>query len=271
MDDLVYLLSRAWTVGAVLAALAAFPYVVGPVLIKFTQRMRANPNLQSFDPVEEPPPGEVAAFFAKNVAEFESVGFRVVDYVLLLDHVPNVTGLFVLVENRESNDLAIAALVYAMQESPMGSKIRLRNQHVEFSTELVDGSEIDTNNNDIESCFSSVPHKRVLQFTETLDAARLFRYHQLAIDEFGSASKRPLPPTEELLDEVGKGIHKEMADQVPTGMLYLDRSGEYFRMTWKGAILMTWKNLWPVTALRRAGRARRARSLIERWTQQGLV
>jgi hypothetical protein len=250
---------------------AAFPYVAGPILIKFTQRMRAYPNLQPFDPDQEPPPGQVATYFAERVAELESVGFRVVNYVLLPDQIPNVTALFVLVENRESSDLGMAALMYGMQEGPGGKAIQMQNQHVEFSTEMIDGTEIDTNNSRIESGFSRVTHKRVFQFDPTLDAARLFYYHQRVVDEFGTAGKRPLPPTEELLNVVGQSMHKEMADQVPLGMLYLDGAREYFRMTWKGAILMTWKNLWPVTALRRAARARRARGLIERWTQQGLV
>lgn len=271
MDDLSYLLTKAPIAGAVLAAMAALPYVVGPILIKFIWRMRANPNLQPFDPAQEPPPTEVAAFFAKSVAEFESVGFRVVNYVLLHDQLPNASALFVLVENRKSNCLGMAALMFAMQESPTGKKVQMQKQYVEFSTELVDGSVIDTNNSRTESAFSPVPHKRVFQFAQTLDAAQLFRYHQRAVEEFGGAAKRPLPPTEKLLDEVCKGMHKEMADQTPVGMLYLDCSAEYYRMTWKGAILMTWKNLWPITAVRCAGRARRARSLIERWTRQGLV
>jgi len=33
--------------------------------------------------------------------------------------------------------------------------------------------------------------------------------------------------------------------------MYLDGAGEYFRLTWKGAILGAWRSIWPVSLVRR--------------------
>jgi hypothetical protein len=39
--------------------------------------------------------------------------------------------------------------------------------------------------------------------------------------------------------------------QQERGYMYLDNTGEYFRLTWKGAILGGWRSVWPVSLLRR--------------------
>jgi hypothetical protein len=55
---------------------------------------------------------------------------------------------------------------------------------------------------------------------------------------------------------------EELEDAARAGYMALSPDGETYRPTWKGAFLMTWKQLWPAKGILRAARDRTARRLI---------
>lgn len=249
----------AWPI-AVIAGLFALQYVLGPVLIRYTQTMKASPTLVTFDPEVQPAPAAVQSFLDATEADLWDCGFEAVAHVALPDVLPNVQSIVVIMVRPESNDAAMAATMFGT-----GGGTTVRKFHVEFSTDFTDGFEVSTMNSTEESVFRPLPHKKVLQCDFVRDPARLWRIHERAVREFGTGPKIPVPDQEEAVERFRASLHKEFTDQVAVGWLYFDEENDVFRPTWKGACLMTWKLCWPVSWFRRMRRRKRAMQMLEEW------
>lgn len=239
----------------------ALPFVLGPFLIKYTQKMKQEPTLIPFDPDERPAPPVVQEFLTNVEAELWGCGFEVLEHVAVPDLVPNVKAIFTLFGRPESDDLAMAVAAFGSSGGPT----IMRKYYVEFATEFADGFVLCTNNSTDEPAYRPLPHKRALQFDRVRNAADLWRIHERATKEFGTGPKRPMPPKAAALDRLRVGMLKEQTDQVAVGWLWHDEQYEAFRPTWKGACLMTWKLAWPVSAYRRALRRKNAKRLLQEW------
>lgn len=266
-----------WSVAGIVLA----PYVLGPVLVHTTQKIRREPTLIAFDPDEQPAPRAVQEFLDKTAAALRGCGFEVLAHVVLPDLVPNVKALFVLLSRPASNDNAVAVALFASEAAVLQKLVRtaatrysylvpeprapLRKSYVEFATDYADGLELCTNNNSEESAYRRLPHRVVLQPDFIEDPAELWRFHERATRELGTGPKQPCPSPDEALDHLRDAMVKEQNEQVDVGWLWFDEDSAAFRPSWKGACLITWKLCWPVAALRRAARRRRARRLLHEW------
>jgi hypothetical protein len=248
-----------WLV-AIVIGVVVLPYVLGPLLIRFTHKTRRNPTLITYDPDERPAPESVQEFLDEVEAALWGCGFEVLGHVAVPDLVPNVKAIFVLMARLESNDNAMAVAAFG---EAAGSSVR--KFYVEFATDYADGFELNTNNTSDESAFRPLPHKRTLQFDFVKDAADLWRIHERATRQFGTGPKKASPTRRTTVERIQSGMLKENTDQVEVGWLWYDEGAEAFRPTWKGACLMTWKLCWPISALRRAARRQRARRLLREW------
>ncbi len=258
-------LAPSMQIGLILLVLVTCAYLLLPLVIKATQKFRAEPSLDIFDPEINPIPQAAVEFFESTAREMEQVGFSIVEDVLVPNQVPNAISVFALFENSMEQDQAIAAVIWGFTEQGNIKTILLRNDHVEFVTEFDDGSEIDTNNTE-DCAFAPVSHKTVLRFPNVKRPSRLYRVHQRAVEEFATGKKkRRLPATEQLIEELKRGVTKELHDQIATGFLYLDSTQQYYLPTFKGAYLMSWKQMWPMTFVGRAIRRRRATRLLREW------
>lgn len=249
----------AWPI-AVIFGLFALQYVLGPVLIRYTQSMRASPTLVTFDPEVQPAPPAVQQFLDSTEAELWDHGFESVAHVALPDVVPNVKSIIVVMVRPESDDAAMAATMFGT-----GAGANIRKFHVEFSTDFADGFEVATTNSTEESVFKPLPHKKVVQCDFIRDPVHLWRVHERAVKEFGTGPKVPVPTQDEAVERLRASLRKEFTDQVAVGWLYFDEENDVFRPTWKGACLMTWKLCWPVGWIRRMRRRKRAQQLLEEW------
>lgn len=249
------------TAFVVVIGLVALPFVLGPLLIRFTQKMKRSPTLIAFDPDDRPAPAAVQSYLDDVEAALWSCGFEVFEHVAMPDLAPNVKAIFTLLGRPESDDLAMAVAAFG----ETGGLTVLRKYYVEFATDFADGFELCTNNSADESAYCPLPHKKVLQFDRVKTAADLWRVHDRAAKEFGTGPKRPIPAKTAALDRLRAGMLKENTDQVAVGWLWYDEAADAFRPTWKGACLMTWKLAWPVSAYRLALRRKRSRRLLEEW------
>jgi hypothetical protein len=64
-------------------------------------------------------------------------------------------------------------------------------------------------------------------------------------------SKPELPPRGQEIAELKRRLERFGPRQQERGYMFLDGGGEYFRLTWKGAILGAWRSIWPISLLRR--------------------
>jgi hypothetical protein len=110
-----------------------------------------------------------------------------------------------------------------------------------------------------------MPGEYTTKFWSIGDIQRLYRIHQALADRFCEHGR----PVEQLDSEYDGNVVKYVADavldrsfrdQVGTGYLAEDSDG--YRPTIPGALIMTWKELWPIKSIRRWQERRSAERLL---------
>jgi hypothetical protein len=246
----------------VLAGLLLFPYLLGPIVIRFTLRQAAEPKLDPFDANDPHLPPEVARHFRRVAEALGPLGFDVVQALALPDQTPRVKAVVLLLANRAGADAALATVMYA--DTPEGTT--LQTAYVEIVTRFRDGSVVQTNNSEVLSAFPKGPEKISTQFPTVRAADRLYRLHRALVERHGSPAGKILRLDADFKGDavayVTAAIVEELEEQIGTGFMYPSDDRTVYRPTWKGAWLMTWGQLWPFKAIRRQRRDHKARRLL---------
>lgn len=256
LPGLLLLMAAAWLI---------LRSIVAVIVLKKSYRPRAVPHLVPFDRAASPPPHDAAPFFAASIQELESLGFAVVCHASIADEAANATVLLVLLANRESQDQAVIISVDPLAKSVVSRRVLPPTRYISFNCRFCDGREWLTTNSPDPVRFPSVPMCRFVQFPDIESPALLYRLHGRAVEEFGDSAKVPLAPSERLLDVMRQDWVTELNWYRGCGYLFISPGDEYHRLTWKGAIVLTCKELWPVRSIRRALVHRRARRLLSEW------
>jgi hypothetical protein len=223
------------------------PFLAGPVL------MRAR-SWQSVDPVYTPDvENRLPATARRAAADLRVLGFEDRG-TWRHDGAARATGRVILLEHPRTRDVARVTVVTALgrQSIVLG-----------FQTRFADGTEVWTANNRTLTGFPPLPEVTVAWLPEFRDAVALYRIHAQLRDALGGASARigiGADPAAFLRDVSTRSL----ANWVATGYYALDAVGGVVRPTWKGAVLITWRLLWPVKPLFRARRRRATRELLDR-------
>lgn len=257
-----------WLAGLVVLVLLV-PYVLGPLLIFSTLRFRMPPTIVPIDPREHPLPEDARAYFAEAFNALTADGFELVGTIGLPDLTPNAMTLFALYAHREKLDMAMSALIVA--QSNMGPA--LRTSYVEFVRNFDDEIFVQTNNSKELSSFKRLPNEFTTKFWEIRDIHQLYQLHQLLAERFRQRGSPVLrlhtvcggDPVRYVSEDV---LQETFRQQVGTG--YLAETSNGFAPTIKGALLMTWQELWPFKAIRRSRERRRATSLLAELEPQRL-
>jgi hypothetical protein len=130
-----------------------------------------------------------------------------------------------------------------------------------FVTEFEDQTKLYTSNS---RSLPLQPNIRVrdgsMLFPEIDDPRRLYEIHQATIASFGHDAVKLKGVIDDPIEFLRTNFHCDVAKFAESGYYFLDAKRGIYRLTWKGAILMSWKNLWPVNwirELRRRGQAAR--------------
>ena len=167
----------------------------------------------------------------------------------------NVKTYLALLENRAENDLAIAIGMFSTQ----GGALAAQSLHVEFSNLFEDDSSVSTNNSPQLMVTAPLPRRTVGLFPFEKDPRRLYAIHRKLLERHGG-TKQPSPAREGLVQYLVASVQREHRAQEEAG--YFRLSGENFVPTLKGAFLMTWKLLPPLSLLLGWSRERRGRALL---------
>lgn len=243
--------NATWAVGTVLA-LAAAAYALLPLVIKFTQYSRATSNYELIG--REDLPSDVLAFMDRSVWELQPLGFVPAALVREVGAVPGVTIYVVMLPNPTTFDRC--GLAFTVGDGTTG----LRTPTVTFETKFENGTTIETGNFADAGVFPrdrsynrlNIPHLNNLALQWEIHRRRRVRHaprNALAV----------LPPA-------GTEVQAQVQDDVrekervrAAGYYYFDAAAGVYRPTWKGAYLMTWKLLIPVSMIRRQAKRTRAR------------
>jgi hypothetical protein len=214
--------------------------VLGPILLRAQFRFKAKLNPQLV-PVESLPP-DVQQFMAPRVQNIAALGFEPVGYVNVGNMTTNTGSFMALFSNSRTLEWADVSVVKSATKMA---------GYTEFITRCSNDSQVDTNTSSTAPVLFPFPSYRVFRFPQVKDAFTLYRAHRMLVQENTGGSKPELPPRGQELAELKRRLERYGPRQQERGYMYLDGTGEYFRLTWKGAILGGWRSVWPVSLLRR--------------------
>jgi hypothetical protein len=264
---IIYLLPANWPEAGRWGALVSIPlslflfsYFWLPIRFKRNLSIRARYEFEPFHPAREVVPEELWSHIRETVACLDPCGFRLVGHFRKSGFVPGFIGFTTLMETGDGT-----TLVKAMSTFLTNPKSGKGDTTLAFFTESADGTEIVTANNKI---LPGTPHSKtkrriVLWMPELRFPSDLYEYHQRLVERFAVLPKR------DILDRhpheyMKKYSESELAHWVKTGYYKLDPSGELYRLTWKGAALTAWKQLWPIKPIRRAWRKHETNKLLRK-------
>jgi len=186
-------------------------------------------------------PGEIAERLQSLMPQLKNLGFEFLgcyDLGELGAHTDTIVALFC---HPSTNDFANLTL---------SSASRLSDCYVEFSTEFTSGMRLETNNNGILPLTPDPKDTLVFRFPEVKEARALYGLHRQLIEKHAAGAwARPDVKGQEILRLVRTAEnygprHAEM------GYMKLVQGSGNYRLTWKGAMLMSWKGLWPASMVR---------------------
>ena len=240
-----------WIVGFI-----AFMYLVAPILIKFSQKLNAQPEFQPLDITTLPP--QAAQFLWTCQQALESEGFTTVAHLSWENSAPNVFPFVTLSMNRTTQVKALASAFYVVSTNG----VKLTACYVEFITRYQQGIVLQTNNNRPPGAFKYGPEQKTLRLPEMQNPHTLYAIHlrRMALLEGNPIEPLPLPGTEISVQE--QRMIEDFEEQVKYGLLYLDPGVTAYRPTWKGAYRMTWSQLQPVKYLREASEQNKSKAAL---------
>lgn len=214
-------------------------FVLGPIVLRATFRYKANVNPQLVAP--EALPKDVQEFMTPRLPGITALGFRPVGYVNLGSIAPKTEAYMALLSNAQTLEWADISVVK--------SSTKMRG-YIEFITHCSDESQVDTNTNSTAPVLFPSPTYHVFRFPQIKDAFTLYRAHRMLVQEKIGGSRPVLPPEGQELNELKRRLERYGPRQQQCGYMYVERDGQSFRLTWKGAILGAWRSIWPISAVR---------------------
>ena len=242
------------------------PFIGMPLVIRFKQAVSRRPETTVTTLWDLPL--EVRDYFTTASTRIQGLDFEEAVYIHLSELAPNISADFTIHPGSRRGDMA-GTFVFWKEEA--GDK-ELAAQYVEFSTRFNNGRIIITNNNPQLAAYPEIPEKTVYSFPEIADPQKLYRLHGLLLDrEPGRTGKAASPSPDRIIEHLNEYFRKEGDRKVEMGLLYVDAARDAYRPTIKGAYLMTWSLLWPVTSIRRALINRRARVLMHELVKGAII
>jgi hypothetical protein len=240
------------------AILVLLPYVLGPVLVRLTQRASRTPRFDPYDPAHHRTPSSIVTSAQEVAAGLTAAGFEQVADVFQTGYIAGMASRLVLFERKATGQRAASVGIYIDAEPT-----RIVANYVEVVADFSDGRSLVVNNAATFGANAPVPGKMIEQFPAVRDPARLAAIHEKLIERTrGDASVARRDLGQDIGAYLTDMLVREMEEQVPLGYFWLDGGANAYRPTWKGATLMCWKLLPPMSTLRHRQIRRRAAQLL---------
>ena len=216
-------------------------FVLGPIVLRATFRFKAKLNPQLVP--RESLPADVQQFFAVRVPSITGVGFELVGYVNLGTMAGSTESYMALFSNSRTSEWADVSVVKS-------AKANVMKGYIEFITRCSNDAQVDTNTNATAPVLFPAPTYHVFRFPQIKDAFTLYRVHRMLAQQNLNGGRPEIPPKGQELPELKRRLERYGVRQQERGYMYLDPAGEYFRLTWKGAVLGAWRSIWPISLVR---------------------
>ena len=227
----------------------ASQFVIGPLVIYFYSKQSANPRFTAFDLAS--PPLRLPPNYMQSVSLLEPLGFQPVAH-LFGGVATNLRLVLTLCVNRMEKE--IATVVYMLCDVPPAT--RVLHSYTEFCTEFDDGHEMSTSNSNHPALFVVAAEKEIFRLPHLTNPQHLYEVHRALTRRRVGPNKRLALPGQEVAELIDC-MKRDLAREAAYGGLALDRSGEWYRPTMRGAIYSTFVLIWPLGMLRRMSQRRR--------------
>ena len=214
-------------------------FVLGPVVLRATFKFKAKLDPQLV--AEESLPPEVQQFIAPRAGAIVGLGFEPVGYINLGTLAGSTRSYMALFSNSKTMEWADVSVVQSA---------KAMKGYTEFITRCSNDSQVDTNTNSTAPVLYPWPAYHIFRFPQIKDAFTLYRAHRMLVQQNIGGSKPDLPPKGQELAELKRRLERYGPRQQERGYMYLDSSGQFYRLTWKGAVLGAWRSIWPISLVR---------------------
>lgn len=245
--------------------LVASFYLLIPWLIYSSQRMTGDPEIVLFDPEERRPPKRIARYLQETGETLLGLGFEPQPCVALPDPMPNVKAVTQLWIHPDRRDAALVSAIFGVSpQVPKSQQIYYTEFLSRFASE--DVRVIQTNNVGTVSAFPDLPNELTFRFPMVKSVAQLERLHRKVVERHEPRARRIVSLTDKFKGDLEAYIRWVLIDsyrkQEGTGYLVRDDGCNFWRPTVKGAYLMTWSQLWPMSMILKLRMKARARQLL---------
>jgi len=245
-----------WVVFYLVLMFAMLVYSVYPVLVHSFVRVARSDRYREIEFIALP--GALQVHFETEDSRFEEIGFKPVVTVTEDESLPGIKYFLRAYENHEDEVMAIAV---AVVPGPSGSSSGY-NAYVEFSTYYEDGREISSSSWDDVYPFRTTPERQFASLPELDDPRELYRVHEWRIDQAAEGARKFFEPGDGP-EHLRWAIDEEMKAEERSGHLKLDPKSGFYTLTWKGAYVAAFKQMWPFEGRIKNARDREARQLLE--------
>jgi hypothetical protein len=214
-------------------------FVASPIILRARFRYNAKADPRAVTLQELPAPAR--AFMEARLSDFAAWNFELVAYVNLRKISGPTEAYMALFSNLHTHEWA--DITYVM------SAVK-KSGYIEFVTRCSEQLQIDTNTNFAAPALFPLPQYHVFHLPQVTDVFTLYRIHRTLVTEITHGALPVLPPAGEEIAELKRRLDRYGPWQQERGYLYLDASGENYRLTWKGAVLGAWRAIWPISILR---------------------
>jgi hypothetical protein len=214
-------------------------YVLGPLAVHWTYRFaaRCRPSEISLGALPE----AIAVLYAKRIPGIQELGFELAGCFDCGSLAPDTHSYVAYFYNRRTNDYAnLSALV-----SPKGVA-----SYLEFSTRFANGLVLETNTNRVLPLSPANPDNKVFRFPEIQDARTLLQTHRQIVEKYAAGLRPQAEPRGAEIARYVRVVENYGPRHSQIGYMRLGEDSESYTLTWKGAFLMTWRRLWPVSFVR---------------------
>jgi hypothetical protein len=221
-----------WVYGAMI--------ILGPIVLRlqFKYAAKVDPQLVPFESL----PLEVRNFMAPRVPGIKALGFEPVGYVNVGGMASRTKSFMALFSNPKTLEWADVSVVTATN---------VVRGYIEFITRCTEDVQVDTNTNAIAPVLFPSPTYHVFRFPQIKDAFVLYKAHRMLVQEKTRGARPQLPSPGQEVAELKRRLERFGPRQQEQGYMVLDDMGQFYRLTWKGAILGAWRSIWPISLVRR--------------------
>lgn len=216
-------------------------HLVAPIVVRSGFRFTAHCKPVQV-PLEELPT-DVAEFVLPRIPQMQTLGFEFLgcyDCGFLASNTQSFIAYFC---NRTTNDFANVSVAMSPQKLA---------GYFEFSTRFGNGVALETNTNSDLPLTPDNPEVRVFRFPEIKEPRELYQLHKSLIEKYANGQWAQGEPKGQEIQRFLRVLENYGPRLEKMGYMYPAPEGGTYRLTWKGAFLMTWRGLWPTLLVRRA-------------------